>query len=64
MLRISLKAARINAQYKRKDVAKYLGKSPSTITQWEKGLTSVDASTFRKLCNLYNIKEEDVLLPN
>ena len=36
-MKLSLKSARVNAGYTQTDVAKLLGKHPSTILNWEKG---------------------------
>ena len=39
-LRISLAAARVNAEFTQSEVAKMLHVSPNTVVAWEKGLVS------------------------
>ena len=56
-LKISLKAARVNANMTQSEVAKKLQKNKQTIVNWETGKTSIDAANFTALCKLYNIGE-------
>lgn len=62
MLRITLAAARINAGYTQKEVAKELHKTPNTITNWEKGITSPKLNELDDLCRLYNISKDNIAL--
>jgi transcriptional regulator with XRE-family HTH domain len=64
MLQITLEAARVNAGYKLKDVGKLVGKAPKTISNWEKGITTIPKVWFTKLCELYGIDEDNVIVPN
>lgn len=63
-MKISLKAARVNAGLTQDDVAKKLGKSNQTIVNWENGRTVIDTANFLALCNLYKIAEDNILLPS
>ena len=63
-LKISLKAARINAGLTQEAVAAMLKKSKVTIINWEKGKTSIDKGNFDALCRLYSIDEDNILLPS
>lgn len=63
-MKISLKAARVNANLTQIDVAKRLKKSVQTIINWENGKTPVDERTFIALCAIYNISSEYIFLPN
>lgn len=64
MLQITLEAARVNAGYKLKDVAEIVGKAPNTISNWEKGKTTIPKVWFTKLCEVYGIDEDHVIVPN
>lgn len=61
MLKISLKAARVNAELTQKDVAKALNVSNSTIVSWEKYATSPDIAQAQALCALYNIPYDNII---
>lgn len=65
MLKITLKAARINVGLSQKQVAKILGVSNKTIHSWESGGTSPGAKHIDSLCNLYQVSYNDInFLPN
>lgn len=55
MLKISLKAARVNAGLSQKEVAKSLKVSNKTVHSWENGETSPSAKHIDALCDLYNM---------
>lgn len=63
-LKISLKAARINAGLTQEAVAAMLKKSKVTIINWEKGKTSIDKGNFDTLCRLYSVDEDNIFLPS
>lgn len=56
--KISLEAARINAGYTQREVAKILKVTKDTISRWEKGKTSPKADKYCQLLNLYNVPME------
>lgn len=62
-LKISLKAARVNANLTQADVAKALRKSKQTVVNWENGKTEIDLGNLQALCNLYSLTVDDILLP-
>lgn len=62
-LKISLKAARANANLTQEDVAKALRKSKQTVVNWENGKTEIDLGNLQALCNLYSLTVDDILLP-
>ena len=62
-MKISLKAARVNANMTQSEVAKKLQKNKQTIVNWETGKTSIDAANFAALCKLYNIGQNYIFLP-
>ena len=55
MLKISIKAARVNAEMSRKYVASAVGVSYGTIKNWECGITYPTQPQIEKLCDLFNI---------
>lgn len=57
---ISLKAARVNAGYSRKEVAQIMGVSVNTVTRWESQEEGPDAKTFLALCRLYRVDPQRV----
>lgn len=61
MLRISLKAARVNAGLSQKAVADNLGISNKTICSWEKGHTFPSAGYIDKLCKLYGVSYDEII---
>lgn len=63
IMKISLRAARVNAGLTQSDVAKKLRKNKQTIVNWENGKTEIDLGNFYTLCNLYKVKTSDIFLP-
>lgn len=63
-LKISMKAARVNANLSQQYVAKYLGIDKSTLINWEKGRSSPSINHFAELCKLYKISQNNIILPN
>lgn len=61
MLKISLKAARVNVGLSQKDVAKQLGISNKTLSSWENGDTFPSAKYIDELCRLYNVVYDDII---
>lgn len=59
-MKITLKAARVNAGMKQTDVEKALGFSRSTLTRWENGKCVPRADTLETLCKLYGVSLEDI----
>lgn len=61
MIRITLKAARINAGLSQKEVAMILRVSNKTISSWEKGYTFPPADKICTLCKLYGVSYDDII---
>lgn len=61
MLKISLKAARVNAGLSQKSVADALKVSNKTISSWENGDTFPSAKFIGLLCRLYNVSYDDII---
>ena len=60
-MRISIKAARVNADLRQADVANTMGVSRATIANWERGLTSPSAPQLIQLCKLYSCGLNDII---
>ena len=63
MIRISLKAARINARVDQRTAAKALGISTKTLRNYENGITAIPGHSLRKAAQLYNFPEDLIELP-
>lgn len=63
MKKISLRAARVNSNLSQKEVAKQMNVDRTTISKWEKGITSPSAPQFIQLCRLYNTPMDSIFLP-
>lgn len=63
-IKLSLKAARINANLTQMQVAKKLNVTQGTIRCWETGKHSIKADNLNRLCSLYNIPVSNIILPN
>lgn len=65
MFKITLKAARVNANYSQKEAAEKLNVSNKTLCSWESGLTLPSAEKIDMICNLYGIPYDYInFLPN
>ena len=65
MVKITLKAARVNAGLSQKEAAKRLDVSNKTLHSWESGKTFPGADMIDALCDLYGIAYDNIIfLPN
>lgn len=62
-MKITLRAARVNANIKQEEAARAIGVDKATIINWEKGRTSPRLDQMDKLCRLYNAPIDDIFLP-
>lgn len=60
MLKITLKAARINAGLTQKQAADYLGVSNKTLCAWESGNTMPQIHRIDALCELYGVTYDQI----
>lgn len=63
LFKISLAAARVNAGLGQLEMARILGVSVATITNWEKGRTEPDANQLRKISEVSNIPMDFIFVP-
>lgn len=61
-LKITMKAARVNAGMTLRDAAKALGVATATLVSWEQGRTSPTLEKARKLSEIYNFPLEHIFL--
>lgn len=62
-IKISLAAARVNAEMTQADVAKILQIAPNTLVNWEKGRTSPTVDQLQKLCGIYKLPFDALFIP-
>lgn len=60
MMRVSLRAARVNKKLRQVDVAQALNVTKKTISSWENGKTMPCADQIEPLCTLYGVKYDDI----
>lgn len=60
MPRMTLKAARVNANMTQKEVAEALNVSNKTIGSWEKGITQPKPEQIDMLCTLYGVAYDNL----
>ena len=60
MLKISLKAARVNAGFSQREVADKLKVSNKTICKWENGETFPSVEKITLLCELYGVPYDNI----
>ena len=63
MLKITLKAARVNAGLSQDDVVKKIHKSKPVLVAWENGKSDISVKDFHNLCSIYKIDPANILLP-
>jgi hypothetical protein len=59
-LKISLAAARVNAELSQREVAEMLKVGQQTILNWEKGKVAMPAFQLEKLSEIYNMPIENI----
>ena len=63
MISISLAAARVNAELLQEDAAKKIGVTAKTLSNYEKGRTTIPASIFKKAASVYGLPDECIRVP-
>lgn len=61
-LKISLKAARVNANLTQQEIADKIKVSKHTIINWEKGKSKIGYAHLKLLSEIYNIEIDDIFL--
>ena len=63
MPKITLKAARVNAELTLDEVAEIMGKSKQTIMNWENGKADIRYSDLLKLSEIYEMPVKYIRMP-
>lgn len=61
--KVTLKAARVNANMLQSEVAKSLGVAKESVANWENGKTAPKSTVLVRLCDLYGVPIDAILLP-
>ena len=61
MLKLTLKAARVNTGYTQKEAAEKLGISNATLCNWEKGLSMPNIQQVQRICELYGVTYDNLI---
>ena len=59
-VKISLRAARVNAGYSQQEAADLLEVSNKTLGNWENGITFPPADKIIAICNLYGVSYDNL----
>ena len=62
-MKISLKAARVNANLTQQEVADIIKVSKHTIINWEKGVSAPSFADLKMLSDIYGIPLDNIFLP-
>ena len=62
-VKISLAAARVNANMTQEQVAEVMKISKATLINWEKGKTKIPFVSLVALCDMYNFPIDYIFLP-
>lgn len=60
-MRVTIRAARVNAGYSQEEAAKKLNVGVKTIQNWEAGATSPRADKMADICALYKCTLDDII---
>lgn len=60
-MKITLKAARVNAGFTQKEAAKELGVSNKTVCNWELGESVPNIKQVELLCGLYGVEYDNLI---
>ena len=62
-IKVTLKAARVNASYTQVQAAQKLGVTANTVSRWESGKSRPTIEACLKMCKLYNLTLDDIFYP-
>ncbi len=60
-LRITLKAARVNADLTQREAGEALGVTPDVISNWERGISFPDVAQVKAIEKAYNISYDNLI---
>lgn len=59
-MKLSLRAARVNAGFSQEKLAKLIGVSKSTVSRWETGILPVPESLLLRICEICSLRIDSV----
>lgn len=62
-MQISMKAARVTANYTQVQMAQMMGVTVGTVSNWEKDKCDISARQFARFCEIVGVSRDDILLP-
>lgn len=60
-MKLTLRAARVNAGYTQKTAANLVGVTKGVICYWERGISFPNVKYIPKIEEVYNVKYEDII---
>ena len=63
-MKLSLKAFRANKNLSQTEVAKMIGITKETLSNWERYKTYPDVMALKKLCDIYECEMDNIFLPD
>ena len=61
-MKITLKAARVNAGYSQESLAKQIGVSKSTVSRWEVGVLPIPNEKLLEICEICGLEKESIII--
>lgn len=61
MVKLTLKAARVNAGFTQKEAAEKLGISNATLCKWEQGSSMPNIQQVQQICDLYGVSYDNLI---
>lgn len=61
-MKISLRAARVNAGLTQAEAADRIGVARCTVNRWETGICKIPEAAVKELCAIYGVKTQDIRL--
>ena len=60
-IKLTLKAARVNAGLSQKEAGKRLGVSDDVVSNWERGITYPDVIQLKQIENVYHVSYNNII---
>lgn len=63
-MQITLKAARVNAGFTQRELAKLMNRDVTTIWNWENNKTKMPIKDFKQICEILKVPESNIFFEN
>ncbi len=63
-MQITLKAARVNAEFIQRELAKLMNRYVTTIWNWENNKTKMPIKDFKQICEILKVSESNIFFGN